>query len=294
MVGPVGNAWRYPSGQAAVDPAGGAVGFARDQHGPGDARGLGGLRQHRDPRLRWGQALDRPARQDAALPSGGAVGVGAGIANDGAGAEGQQLAQPQVALAADAGLAALAGAGVLARGSDHTRRRSRALWNCLPAPMAVTMACAVSPPTPGVVVSRRITGSALAVAMIWASRATIEACNPSIWPSRARSAGRSSAGRMVRRGGGRRVQPSAALFPRCVCRFRRPYRARIAAPRLVPLRVPGDDVARPSRPHPHPGPCRPQPRHRRRMTRLGPNRRFLHRLPVYCCSAAAYETLSYG
>jgi hypothetical protein len=25
--------------------------------------------------------------------------------------------------------------------------------------------------------------------MIWASRATIEACNPSTWPSRARSAG---------------------------------------------------------------------------------------------------------
>ena len=57
--------------------------------------------------------------------------------------------------------------------------------------------------------------------------------------------------RMVRRGGGRRVQYSAALFPRRVCRFRRSRRARIAAPRLVPPRVSGDDVARPSRPRPH-------------------------------------------
>ena len=56
---------------------------------------------------------------------------------------------------------------------------------------------------------------------------------------------------MVRRRGGRRVQHFAALFPGRVCRFRRSRRARIAAPRPVPPRVSGDDVARPSRPRPH-------------------------------------------
>jgi hypothetical protein len=44
------------------------------------------------------------------------------------------------------------------------------------------------------VVNRRMTGSALAVAMICASRAAIATCNPVIWPSSACSAGRSSAG----------------------------------------------------------------------------------------------------
>src|SRR5512133_3425283 len=106
------------SGPSSGDAAGLAVGFAGDQHGPGDARGLGGLCEHGD--------LDRPAGEDAALPGGGATGTDAGGAHYGAGAEGQELAQPDVALAADAGVAAFAGAGVFARGQAAPWRQSRA------------------------------------------------------------------------------------------------------------------------------------------------------------------------
>ena len=85
-------------------PEGGAGG----EHGPGDAGGLGGLRQHRD--------LDRAAGEDAALPRGGAIGARTGVAHYGAGAERQQLSEPDVALAADAALAALQAARRPARG----------------------------------------------------------------------------------------------------------------------------------------------------------------------------------
>ena len=44
-----------------------AVARTGGEHGPGDAGGLGGLRQHRD--------LDRTAGEDAALPRGGAIGA---------------------------------------------------------------------------------------------------------------------------------------------------------------------------------------------------------------------------
>ena len=43
----------------------------------------------------------------------------------------------------------------------------------MPSPMAVRMACAVNPPMPGMPASRRITGSALATAMISASIAAL-------------------------------------------------------------------------------------------------------------------------
>src|SRR6266849_2630598 len=55
----------------------------------------------------------------------------------------------------------------------HQAATSRDEANCLPSPMAVTMACAVKLPMPGMVASRRIAGSALATAMILASMAAL-------------------------------------------------------------------------------------------------------------------------
>src|SRR5882724_43234 len=84
------------------------VSRAGGEHGPGNAGGLGGLRQHRH--------LDRTAGEDAALPLGCAIGTRAGAADDRAGPQCQQLSEPDIALAANAALAALQAARSTARG----------------------------------------------------------------------------------------------------------------------------------------------------------------------------------
>ena len=96
--------------------------------------------------------LDRPAGEDAALPGGGAIAARTGMAHQIAGAEGEQLAQTVVALAGDAWCCLPAVA--CCRGvRPHQAAKSRAELNCRPSPIAVTTACAVSPPMPGTVVS---------------------------------------------------------------------------------------------------------------------------------------------
>ena len=84
---------------------------------------------------------------------------GARMAHDRAGAEREEFAQALVALARDAALASLVGARSTRRVRPHQAAKSRAEANCLPSPIAVTMACAVKRPMPGMVASRRIAGS---------------------------------------------------------------------------------------------------------------------------------------
>ncbi len=96
------------------------VSRAGGEHGPGNAGGLGGLRQHRH--------LDRTAGEDAALPLGCAIGTRAGAADDRAGPQCQQLSEPDIALAANAALAALQAAGSPARGQARDRSSPREAW----------------------------------------------------------------------------------------------------------------------------------------------------------------------
>jgi hypothetical protein len=58
--------------------------------------------------------------------------------------------------------------------------KSRPQANCRPSPIAVTIAWAVRKPTPGIVLSRRMSASALATCRIFSSIASIAGVKPSI------------------------------------------------------------------------------------------------------------------
>lgn len=78
--------------------------------------------------------------------------------------------------------------------SPHQAAKSRAERNCLPSPAAATMACAVRPPMPGIVQSRRIASLSLAIVRICSSNAAIfffslSACSTSSRNAVARNVG---------------------------------------------------------------------------------------------------------
>ena len=131
--------------------------------------------------------------QDAALPGGGTIAARTGMAHQIAGAEGEQLAQTVVALTRDAFAVMSAGGGVLSR-CKHQAAKSRAERNWRPSPIAVTTACAVSPPMPGMVVSRRITGLSRATAMIRSCKLAIAVLRASICWISSRSTSTASEG----------------------------------------------------------------------------------------------------
>ena len=115
------------------------VGFVRAQHGPGDARGFGGLRHHGD--------LDRAAYQDAADPRRRPprLRLERGGASPRWRPASAAAARSGVALPADAAGASAVGALIVHAASAPPRRRSPGPErNCPPSPIAATMACAVS------------------------------------------------------------------------------------------------------------------------------------------------------
>ena len=145
---------------------------ARSQHRPGDPCCLGGLRHYRH--------LHRPLGENAPLPFCRPIVARAGVAHERRGAEGEQLAQPALALPADAFRSPLAGGGVSRGVIPAQAAKSRAQANCRPSPIATTTD-GPTHPTPGMALKRRIVGSALAIVLILSSMASIAGVRLSSW-----------------------------------------------------------------------------------------------------------------
>ena len=135
------------------------------EHRPGDAGVLGGLRQHRD--------LDRPAGEDAALPFGCPLGRERALRMRVPAPSANSLRSRLSPCRLTPLIRRLPALDVSRGVRPPQAAKSRAEANCLPSPIAVTMAWAVRGPTPGMVASRRIAGSALTIAMILSSSAAI-------------------------------------------------------------------------------------------------------------------------
>ena len=157
-----------------------SVSSNRNFYSPGDPCCLGGLRHYRH--------LHRPPGENAPLPFCRPIVARAGVAHERRGAEGEQLAQPALALPADAFRSPLAGGGVPRGVIPAQAAKSRAQANCRPSPIAATTACAVMNPTPGMALKRRIVWSALAIVLILSSMASIAGVRFSSWAATRRKA----------------------------------------------------------------------------------------------------------
>ena len=165
---------------------GAAIGFTGNQQGPGDAGIPGGLRQHRD--LTGGERGCRAATRSRDRCANGHGASDCWRRGRTACADCRRPDARCLGCAVCRRVACCRGV------SPHQAAKSRAELNWRPSPIAVTTACAVSPPMPGMVVSRRITGLSRAIAMIRSSRLAIAVLRASICWISSRSTSTASEG----------------------------------------------------------------------------------------------------